>query len=294
MDKERFTGCMTALVTPFNDEGVDHEALAGLVRFQIEAGINGLVPCGSTGEAATMSTQERRDAIRTVVKTADGRVPVIAGTGSNNTAEAIVNSKNAQEDGVDAVMLVAPYYNKPPQGGLVHHFAAIANEVDIPVILYNVPGRTGVSIAPETVLELSKIDNIIAVKEASGMIENTVAILQGEPDLHVLSGDDPLYLPLLAVGARGLISVVSNIMPEKMVAIYDAWTDGRVDEARQLFYDMWPVMGAMFYETNPIPVKAALGLMGKIDPRLRLPLIKMNEVNLARLRAVVRWAGVIE
>ncbi len=291
MKHERFKGCMTALVTPFGPEGVDYAALRRLVVEQIEAGIDGLVPCGSTGEAATLGDEERRGIVRAVVEAASGAVPVIAGTGTNSTDSSIKRSLEACEDGVDAVMLVAPYYNKPTQDGMIQHFSAVAQAVDLPVILYNVPGRTASSIAPATVLKLAEIDNIIGIKEASGSVENSMCILSARPDFTVLSGEDGLYLPLLAVGAHGLISVTSNVMPARMAAIYDAWTEGRRDDAKDLFHKMWPVIQAMFFETNPIPVKAALGLLGKIDPAMRLPLTPMTGANLARLEDVLRQAG---
>jgi len=249
------------------------------------------VPCGSTGEAATLGDEERRGIVRAVVEAASGAVPVIAGTGTNSTDSSIKRSLEACEDGVDAVMLVAPYYNKPTQDGMIQHFSAVAQAVDLPVILYNVPGRTASSIAPATVLKLAEIDNIIGIKEASGSVENSMCILSARPDFTVLSGEDGLYLPLLAVGAHGLISVTSNVMPARMAAIYDAWTEGRRDDAKDLFHKMWPVIQAMFFETNPIPVKAALGLLGKIDPAMRLPLTPMTGANLARLEDVLRQAG---
>jgi 4-hydroxy-tetrahydrodipicolinate synthase len=291
MKHEHFAGCMTALVTPFGPDGVDYAALRRLVAEQIEAGIDGLVPCGSTGEAATLNDEERRGIVRAVVEAASGAVPVIAGTGTNCTDSSIKRSLEAREDGVDAVMLVAPYYNKPTQDGMIQHFSAVAQAVDLPVILYNVPGRTASSIAPATVLKLAEIDNIVGIKEASGSINNSMHILSVRPDFTVLSGEDGLFLPLLAVGAHGLISVTSNVMPARMAAIYDAWIEGRRDDAKDLFHKMWPVIDAMFFETNPIPAKAALGLLGKIDPAMRLPLTPMTGANLARLEAVLRQAG---
>jgi 4-hydroxy-tetrahydrodipicolinate synthase len=287
------TGVMTALVTPFKNDKVDTDALTALVHGQIEAGINALVPCGSTGEAATMSADERLLTIETVVKAAGGRVPVVSGTSNNNTAESVEFTKKACDAGTDAVMLVAPAYNKPTQAGMILHFEAIANAVNVPVVLYNIPGRAAVSIDPETVVRLSQVDNIVAVKEASGKISNTVEILRGNPDFTVLSGDDLLFLPLLSVGAKGLVSVVSNVMPAAMVQMYNAWVAGKLDEAMRMFYEMWPVFGSMFYETNPIPAKAALGMMGKIDPTPRMPLTPITEASKKRLAEVLRKAGVI-
>ncbi len=293
MTHKDFKGCMTAIVTPFTENGVDYDALKKLVREQIDAGIDGLVPCGSTGEAATLNDEERRAVVRAVVEAAGGAVPVIAGTGTNCTATSIARSLEAQEDGADAVMLAAPYYNKPTQGGMIAHFTAVAKAVDAPVILYNVPGRTASSIATDTVLKLAEVDNIIGIKEASGDVGNSVSILKARPDFTVLSGEDFLYLPLLSVGASGLISVASNVMPATMASIYDAWTEGRAGDARENFYKMWPVFQSMFFETNPIPVKAALGLQGKIDSLMRLPLTPMTPANLERLKKVLEQAKAI-
>ena len=293
MNKWNFNGCMTALATPFKNGKPDQGALADLVAFQLDAGIDGLVPCGSTGEAATLTLDERLDVIGTVVEKTGGKVPVIAGTGTNNTAESVHNSKLAADAGVDAVMLVVPYYNKPTQQGMIRHFETIAAAIDLPVILYNVPGRTGSSLLPSTVVELSGIDNIVAVKEASGNVSNTVSILNQAPDFTVLSGDDPLYLPLLSVGAKGLISVAANVAPKPMADLYDAWVDGNADEARKIFYAMWPLFTALFCETNPIPLKAALWLMGKIDPELRLPLTPITDENLVRLKSALIDAGIL-
>lgn len=293
MDIQRIAGCFTALITPFTDSGIDKTALESLIEEQIKAGIHGLVPCGSTGEAATMTEQERLMVIETTVRKAAGRVPVIAGTGSNCTADSIRFSKMACDKGIDAIMLVVPFYNKPTQNGMLRHFETIAKEVDVPVVVYNVPGRTASSIHPKTVRELCKIENIVAIKEASGKVENTVDILSDSPDMIVLSGEDGLFLPLLSVGAKGLISVASNVIPAQMTSIYNAYNDGEYDRAKKLFYDAWPVFKAMFFETNPIPVKAALGMMGKCDPRTRLPLTPINPENLERVKKTLTEAGVM-
>lgn len=293
MNIPQIAGCFTALITPFTDSGIDKAALESLIEEQLEAGIHGLVPCGSTGEAATMTEDERISVIDTTIKKVAGRVPVIAGTGSNCTAESIRFSKMARDKGADAVMLVVPYYNKPTQDGIFKHFETIAKEVNVPVVVYNVPGRTASSIHPKTVRKLCEVENIVAIKEASGKVENTIDILSDCPDMIVLSGDDCLFLPLLSIGATGLISVASNVIPKPIATIYNAFADGQYNQARKLFYDAWPIFKAMFYETNPIPVKAALGLMGKIDPRTRLPLTPMNREHLEELKNTLAAAGVI-
>jgi 4-hydroxy-tetrahydrodipicolinate synthase len=293
MNLELLNGVYTALVTPFNERGVDIDALKQLTERQIDAGIAGIVPCGSTGEAATMSQGERLDVIKAVVEVAHGRVPVIAGTGSNNTHESVMFSKMAAKFGADAIMAVAPYYNKPTQNGMRHHFAAIANSVKIPLVLYNVPGRTASSISNDTVADLAKFENIIAIKDATGTTDNVVTMASTLDNFVVMSGDDCMFLPMLSVGARGLISVVSNLIPAEMVAIYNAWNEGKTEEAKELFFKAWPVMKSMFFETNPIPVKAALGLAGLIDPRARLPLTPMEPENLEKLKNVMTTAGLL-
>lgn len=293
MNPERFSGCFTALATPFTKSGVDMDALDGLIRFQLENGIHGLVPCGSTGEAATMSENERLQVISATVKAVDGKVPVLAGTSSNNTAECARFSQLAQNEGADAVLTVVPWYNKPTQPGIYHHFKTVAASVDVPIILYDVPGRTGMGFAPETILRLAEIENIIGIKDATGNLNNTVEVLRHSPDFIVLSGDDCMFIPFLSVGAKGLISVVTNIIPDKMVSMFELWTEGKSKEALDLFYKLWPVFNAMFLESNPIPVKAALGLLGKCDPKPRLPLTSMSEDALKTMEAVLQDAGVI-
>ena len=296
MDLARLKGCITALVTPFTAQGeVDFDALSALVRYQIDNDIHGLVPCGSTGEAATMTETERFEAIRLVVEQSGGRVPVIAGTGTNGTKSTIANSLQALEAGADAVLVVAPYYNKPTQEGMYLHFSTIAKAIaPAPVVLYNVPGRTASNLTPETVLRLTEIENIVALKEASGGLNNTMEILAVRPDFRVFSGEDGLYFPMLAVGAAGLISVTSNVDPKRMAEIFDAFESGNTAAAKDLFYKLWPLFGAMFYETNPIPVKAALGLMGKIHPTPRLPLTDMTPGALTRLDAVLKEVGLVQ
>ena len=275
-----FQGAIVATVTPFRDGKVDAAALRRLVEFQIRSGTDGIVPCGTTGESATLSFEEHERVIEIVLRAADGRVPVIAGTGSNNTKEAIVLTRYARKAGADAALVITPYYNKPTQKGLVAHFTAVAESADIPVILYNVPGRTGVNMAPETVARLAEIENIVGVKEASGNLAQICDILRMTPkDFCVLSGDDGLYYPMLALGAKGVISVVSNVAPKEMADLYDAFAAGETGKARDIHFRLWPLMQALFIETNPIPAKTALAMMGKIREEFRLPLCAMSAGN---------------
>jgi 4-hydroxy-tetrahydrodipicolinate synthase len=258
------------------------------VEFQIRSGTDGIVPCGTTGESATLSYEEHERVIDIVIGAADGRVPVIAGTGSNNTKEAVVLTRYARKAGADAALVITPYYNKPTQKGLIAHFTAVAESADIPVILYNVPGRTGVNMAPETVARLAEIGNIVGVKEASGNLAQICDILRMTPKTFcVLSGDDALYYPMLALGAKGVISVVSNVAPKEMADLYDAFTLGELLKARELHFRLWPLMQALFIETNPIPAKTALAMMGKIREEFRLPLCTMSDANRKALAKVL-------
>ena len=278
--KIRFEGAIPALVTPFRDGAIDMDALRRLVETCIDGGVVGLVPCGSTGESATLTHAEHPEVVRAVVQMAKGRVPVIAGTGSNNTKEAIVLTRYAKRAGADAALVITPYYNKPTQNGLIAHFTAVAGSADIPVILYNVPGRTGVNMAAETVARLAEVPNIVGVKEASGNLAQICDILRMTPKTFcVLSGDDGLYYPMLALGAKGIISVVSNVAPKEMADLYDAFALGEVAKARDLHFRLWPLMQALFIETNPIPAKTALAMMGKIREEFRLPLCAMSAAN---------------
>lgn len=287
-------GAIVAIVTPFKDGKVDEKALAELIEFQISNGTDGIVPCGTTGESATLSYEEHEFVVEFTVKQVKGRVPVIAGTGSNSTDEAIGLTKHAKKVGADAALIITPYYNKPTQEGMYRHFKAIADEVDIPIILYNVPGRTGVNLLPETVARLSKIKNIVGIKEASGSLQQVSDIIRlTGSDFIVLSGDDFIVLPLLAVGGKGVISVVSNVAPADMAGLCDAFFAGDLRKARELHYKLLPLCHAMFIETNPIPVKTALGLMGKINPELRLPLCSMSESNLNKLKQIMKDYGLI-
>jgi len=277
-----FTGSFVALVTPFRGGKVDVEKLEELVDYHVEAGTSGLVPCGTTGESATLSHEEHELVISTVVRKADGRIPVIAGTGSNSTMEAIRLTRHAKEAGADAALLITPYYNKPTQKGLTAHFEAISRAVDIPLILYNVPSRTGVNMLPQTVIECAALPNVVGIKEASGSIDQTVEILSGS-ELIVLSGDDSLTLPLMSVGAKGVISVAANVVPKLMVDLVDLAAAGDFAGARDLHFRLYPLFKALFVETNPIPVKAAMAIQGTIGPELRLPLVPASESTLACL-----------
>jgi len=275
-----FHGAIVATVTPFRNGKVDAAALRRLVEFQIRSGTDGIVPCGTTGESATLSYEEHERVIDLVVEAVDGRIPVIAGTGSNNTKEAVVLTRYARKAGADAALVITPYYNKPTQKGLIAHFTAVAESADIPIVLYNVPGRTGVNMTAETVARLAEVKGIVGVKEASGNLAQICDILRMTPKTFcVLSGDDGLYFPLLALGAKGIISVVSNVAPAEMAELYDAFCLGEVAKARDLHFRLWPLMQALFIETNPIPAKTALAMMGKVREEFRLPLCAMSDAN---------------
>lgn len=283
-----FTGAMVAIVTPFRGGHVDRDRLANLIEFQIAGGIDAIVPCGTTGESATLTPEEHKAVVEFTIGVVKGRVPVIAGTGSNATAEAIEYTRHAKEAGADAALLITPYYNRPTQEGLYQHYLAVAAAVDIPLIPYNVPGRTGVNMLPETVARLASVRNIVGIKEASGSIVQVSEIIHKCPETFaVLSGEDAANWPILAVGGKGMISVTANVAPGDVAAMWDAFSKGDYEEARRLHYKLMPLNSAMFFETNPIPVKTALGLMGKIDPELRLPLTAMAAANIEKLRAVL-------
>ncbi|MCX7966549.1 MAG: 4-hydroxy-tetrahydrodipicolinate synthase [Syntrophorhabdaceae bacterium] len=288
-------GVYTAIVTPFSDGKVDEENFKRLIDMQLNAGINGLVPCGSTGEAATLDYEEHLRVIEITVKHVNGRVPVLGGTGSNSTREAIELTDAAKKVGADMCLLTAPYYNKPTQEGLYQHFKKIAEEVDIPMVLYNVPGRTGVNISPETVFRLSQIKNIIGIKEASGSLTQVSDIYRlTEGRFVIMSGDDNLFLPMMSVGAKGVISVASNIIPERMIGLYRAFlVEKDIQKAIDLHTALMPLMQAMFIETNPIPVKAALSFMGVIKNELRLPLCPISEKNAQTLKEIIKGYGLI-
>jgi len=267
-------GCFTALVTPFRNDKVDLEALKKIVHFQVENGVNGLVPCGSTGEAATLTPEEYLAVIRTVVAAAGGKVPVVPGVGTNSTAKSVEMVKKVSALGVDGLLAIVPYYNKPTQAGMTAHFSAMAKATRLPIILYNIPGRTGVNMHPATVLGLrKKFSNIAGIKEASGSLDQVSEILNGaDEDFVVMSGDDSLTLPMMSVGARGVISVVSNVVPAETSRMCRLFLEGKPAEAAQLHHKLFPLVKAMFVETNPIPVKYAVSLLGFCRPEPRLPL----------------------
>jgi 4-hydroxy-tetrahydrodipicolinate synthase len=283
-----FKGAIVAIVTPFKNGQIDEEALRELIEFQIVNGTDGIVPCGTTGESATLSHEEHDRVIEITINAVKKRVPVIAGTGSNSTAEALRLTAHAYKAGADAALIVCPYYNRPTQEGLYQHFKTIADNVPIPIMPYNIPSRTGVNLMPEMVAKLSKIKNIVGIKEASGSIKQMSDIIDlcGE-DFAVLSGDDIFTLPLLAMGGAGIISVVSNVVPSDMAGLVDAFAAGDIARAKKLHHKMSALFEALFIEVNPIPVKAALALMGKIKYEYRLPLCKMAEANFEKLKKVM-------
>lgn len=293
--KPTFQGSLVALVTPFRDGKVDEPKLRELVEFHIANGTDVLVPCGTTGESPTLTHDEHKRVVEIVIEAARGRVPVVAGTGSNSTAEAIDLTAHAKKAGAAGALVVNPYYNKPTQEGLYRHFKAIAESVDIPILVYNIQGRTAVNVETETMTRLAKIPNIVGVKEASGSLDQmTQVILACGPDFTVLSGDDTLTLPLMAVGGRGVISVVANIVPRETADLTHAALEGDWKRARELFHRLFPLCRAMFIETNPIPVKEAMAMMGMIAPEFRLPLCRMADGNRERLRTVLQQFGLLK
>ena len=284
-----FEGSFVAIVTPFKNGKVDAKALKDLIEFHIENGTNGIVPCGTTGESATLSHHEHEEVIRIAVETCRGRVPVLAGTGSNATHEAIELTLSAQKLGADGALLITPYYNKPTQEGLYQHFAAVAKETRLPIILYNVPSRTSINMLPETVARLSKIENIVGIKEASGNLVQVSEIIQScGTDFEVISGEDALTWPILALGGKGVISVTANLVPEKLSKLCKAALKGDMAIARSLHYELLKLNDVMFIETNPIPVKAALVIMGRIDNEFRAPLCPPSDQNLSTLKSVLQ------
>lgn len=293
---KKFAGAITALATPFKKDGsIDVKALRGLVNFQIENGINGLVPCGSTGEAATMNNEEYQLVVRTVVEEAGGRVPIIAGAGSNDTAKAVAFSKLAKEAGADALLHVTPFYNKPTVNGLIAHYGAIAKAVNMPIILYNVPGRTGLNASASTTLRIAKeVPLVVGVKEASGDLSQMMDIIKGRPNsFSVLSGDDAITIALLSVGGDGCISVVSNEVPKEFSQLVALGLKGDFAKARKMHYALLDLMNVNFIETNPLPVKTALSMMGKIEEVFRLPLVPMDEQNKVTLKNVLKETGLL-
>ena len=290
-----FQGCGTALVTPFQTDGaVDEKTLAAHVNWQIEEGVNFLVPCGTTGESPTLGHDEYLHVAETVARTANGRVPILAGAGGNDTAKVIALATELKSLGVDGILSVSPYYNKPSQEGIYRHYRAIAESIDLPIIIYNVPGRTGSNVTPDTLMRLSEIPNIAGVKEASGDISQIGEICTRAPeDFTVLSGDDALTLPTIALGGCGVISVAANEVPGMMAKFTAACLENRWDEAREWNRKLYPLMKANFVEANPVPVKAALAMMGKINEVYRLPLTQISESARAKVAAVLNALGLI-
>lgn len=291
--KRVFQGSMVALVTPFKGGKIDKKALKGLIDFHLESGTDVIIPCGTTGESATMSHEEHKYVMAFVVDYVGGRVPVICGAGSNNTTEALGLVKYAKQIKADGVLVVTPYYNKPSQEGLYRHYEYLASRVDIPLVLYNVPGRTGICMAPATVARLYKLPQVVAVKEASGNLA-LVDEIRDLCDITILSGDDALTLPMMAIGAKGVISVVANIAPAEMRQMVHAALENNLEDAFTLHRKIEKIAGVMFIESNPVPVKTALGLMKKISPEVRLPLCEMKTENLQKLKQVLKAAGVVK
>jgi 4-hydroxy-tetrahydrodipicolinate synthase len=292
---QRLKGCGTALVTPFTKDGsLDEPALRKLVDWQIAEGIHFLVPCGSTGEAVTMTPAEHRRVVEITVEQAKGRVPIVAGAGSNDTVKAVALSKEMKAAGATHLLHVSPMYNKPPQRGIIAHFERIAGATDLPVVVYNVPGRTGSNIEAKTTLALAKLPNIAAVKEASGNLGQITEILRDRPEhFAVLSGDDEMTLPVMTAGGDGVISVVSNATPQLMAQLCDVLARGDYAAGRQLHFQLLAWMRAAFIESNPIPVKAAMAMLGKMENRLRLPLLPMEEKHVDAVRSALKAAGAL-
>ena len=289
-----FTGSMVALVTPFKDGKVDWEALEGLVDFHVRSGTHGVVPCGTTGESATLTHQEHDDVIKAVIKAVKKKVPVIAGTGSNSTEEAIRLTREAEKSGADGALLISPYYNRPTQEGIYLHYKKVASEVGIPLIVYNIPARTGSKIEPETLARLAEINNIVGVKEATGSVDQAIDVIRLCGDrLAVYSGEDSLTFSLMALGGKGVISTVANIVPREMSELAGGCLKGEWEKGRELQLKLVPLIRAVFVETNPIPIKTAVSLMGKCRGDLRLPLTPMAEGNLRKLRQAMADFGLV-
>lgn len=289
-----FKGSIVALVTPFKGGKIDEDAYRELIEDQIENGTSALVPCGTTGESATLTMKEHKRVIKIAIKAARKRIPVIAGTGGNSTEEAIELTEYAKKMGAEATLQVTPYYNKPTQEGLYLHFKAIAKAVPLPQVLYNVPGRTSVNMLPETVAKLAELPEVVAIKEASGNIVQMAEIVRLAGDrIVLLSGDDTLTLPVLSIGGVGVISVVANIAPRDSADMVTAWEEGDPAKSRELFYKLLPLSEAMFYETNPIPVKTALALMKKVQDEMRLPLCTMAQANREKLKNALQAYGLL-
>ena len=288
-------GAITAIVTPFKNGQFDEAAYRELIELQVKGGIHGIVPCGTTGESPTLSHAEHKRVVETCIDQVKKRVVVIAGSGSNNTAEALELTKHAQAAGADAALMITPYYNKPTQEGLYQHYKTVASQTKIPIVVYNVPGRTSVNLLPETVARLAELSNIVGLKDATGDLKQGCKTLELCGDkITVLSGDDFTTFPLLCVGGMGVISVVSNVAPADMAGMCNAFFEGDLAKARALHYKMWPLMEAMFFETNPTPAKTALKMMGKITGEVRQPLCLMSAANEEKLRQVMQKYGLIK
>jgi 4-hydroxy-tetrahydrodipicolinate synthase len=284
-----FRGSIVAIITPFKNNHIDEKAFVELIEWHIANGTDGIVPCGTTGESATLSYEEHHRVIELTVKTVNKRIPVIAGTGSNSTEETIMITKKAKELGADAALLIAPYYNKPTQEGIYRHYKTVAEAVDMPIVLYNVPGRTVVNILPSTVARLAEIKNIVAIKEATGDMKQVSEVIRLCGDkITVISGDDFTTYPLLALGGKGVISVTANVAPKDVSDMCKAWDVGDIKKAQALHYKLEPINTAMFLETNPIPAKTALAMMGKVKEEFRLPLCEMSEANKEKLKKTLK------
>lgn len=289
----KLQGCFVAIVTPFKKGEVDEEALRKLIQFCLKKGVDGIVPCGTTGESPTLSFEEHKLVIKIAIEETKGKAPVIAGTGSNNTSEAEELTIYARDVGADAALVITPYYNKPTPKGMEAHFGKLET-IGLPIIIYNVPSRTGVNIPPATVAKLSKLKNIVAIKEASGSMDQVSSIISlSESDLAVLSGDDSLTLPILSLGGGGVISVVANIIPEEITQMIKAYLEGDIKKAKELHYKTYPLCRAMFIETNPLPVKTALARLGMIEKEWRLPLDGMQKENEEKLEDALLDYGLL-
>jgi len=290
-----FTGSMVALVTPFKSGAVDWQSLEGLVDFHLQNGTNGIVPCGTTGESATLSHQEHDEVIRAVIKAVHKRIPVIAGTGSNSTDEAVRLTRAAEKSGADGALMISPYYNRPTQEGIYQHYKKVASEVGIPIIIYNIPGRTGSKIEPETLARLAEVKNIAGVKEATGSVDQAIDVIRLCGDrFAVYSGEDSLIFSLMALGGKGVISTVANVAPKETAQLTEACLHGNWEKGRETQFNLLPLIRSLFIETNPIPVKTALSLMGKCTAELRLPLTPMTEGNLKKLTLAMRDFGFLQ
>mgnify|MGYP003579329460 CR=1 FL=1 len=289
-----FSGSMVALVSPFKNGQVDWQSLEGLIDFHLQNGTHGIVPCGTTGESATLSHQEHDEVIRAVIKAVNKRIPVIAGTGSNSTEEAVRLTREAEKSGADGALMISPYYNRPTQEGIYQHYKKVASAVGIPIIVYNIPGRTGSKIEPETLARMAQIKNIAGVKEATGSVDQAIDVMRlSHGQMAVYSGEDSLTFSLMALGGKGVVSTVANIAPRAMADLTQACLRGDWDKGRELQFKLLPLIRSLFIETNPIPVKTALSLMGKCTPELRLPLTPMSEGALKILKKAMSDFGLI-